>query len=90
MPELWSEKSRSYQVATYLILQTGGILCDEDFSLDEFVRTVSVCGFAPWLPEDERAMDLATMGKRLPADMMEKINRRYEEREKDDQLPENV
>lgn len=81
MPELWSEKGRTYQAATYLILQTGGILCDEDFSLAEFVRTVSVCGFIPKSPEDEKAMDLATMGKRLPAEMRDNINRRYEEME---------
>ena len=79
MPEHWSERTRTYQLASSLLILSDGLLADSDFDLSEHMMIIQVCGWNPKTEEDVKAMDLTTMGKKLTREMMEKIETRHEE-----------
>lgn len=78
MPENWSERARTYQLASSLLILSDGLMGDSDFDVSEHIMIVQVCGWNPKTEEDVEAMNLTTMGKKLPREMMEKIETRHE------------
>lgn len=57
-----------------LIVLTDGLLCDDDFDMEEHNAIIKVCGMSP---EDEdciKAMDLTCMGHRIPPELKERID----------------
>lgn len=78
MQENSSVRAETYQLASLLLIASDGLLADEDFSVSEHIMTVQVCGWHPKTEEDVKAMNLTTMGKRLPDNMRERIEKRFE------------
>lgn len=83
MPGTSLERAKTYQLTSQLLLVSDGLLADPDFDIQEHIMTIKVCGWYPKTGEDIEAMNLTTMGKRLPAGLREKIKQRYEREHKD-------
>lgn len=76
MQERSLESSLPYKELHALIVLTNGILCDDDFDMEEHQAIVEACGITP---EDEdciKAMNLTCMGHRIPPELKERIDAR--------------
>ena len=70
------ESNPPYKELHALIVLTNGILCDDNFDMEEHHAIVEACGLTP---EDEdciKAMKLTCMGHRIPLELKERIDAR--------------
>lgn len=56
-----------------LIVMTNGLLCDDDFDMEEHTSIVEACGMTPRDEDCINAMNLTCMGHRVPTDLKERI-----------------
>lgn len=73
LDELW-ENDLPYSALHMLIVVTDGIMCDDDFDMEEHNAIVEACGMAPKDEDCIKAMNLTCMGHRIPLDLKERID----------------
>lgn len=74
MQERSLESDLPYRELHMLIAITGGIMCDDDFDMEEHNSIVKTCGLAPRDEDCIKAMNLTCMGHRVPSDLKERID----------------
>lgn len=74
MQERSSESSLPYKELHMLIVLTNGLMCDDDFDIEEHNSIVEACGMAPRGEDCIKAMNLTCMGHRIPPELKERID----------------
>ena len=74
MQERSLEGSLPYRELHMLIVLTNGLMCDDDFDMEEHNSIVEACGMTPQGEDCIKAMSLTCMGHRIPPELKERID----------------
>lgn len=74
MQERSSESSLPYKELHMLIVLTNGLMCDDDFDIEEHNSIVEACGMVPRGEDCIKAMNLTCMGHRIPPELKARID----------------